>query len=190
MSVFLSSGSPTLSVPIRFFSLRITLSAMLSCTNNRDPAQHTWPWLKKIPLMTPSTASLIGASSKIMLAAFPPNSRVYRLPVPATARRIDFPTAVEPVNATLSMPECSTKACPVSPSPLIMFTTPAGSSASSSNSANFSAVSGVVSAGFNTTVLPQAKAGAIFQAAIKSGKFHGITCPTTPSDFGFLPGKA
>ena len=43
-----------------------------------------------------------------------------------------------------------------------------------------SAVSGVVSAGFRTTVLPQASAGAIFQAAISSGKFHGMIWPQTP----------
>ena len=42
-------------------------------------------------------------------------------------------------------------------------------------SANLIAVSEVVSAGFNTTVLPVANAGAIFQAAIISGKFQGIT---------------
>ena len=29
-------------------------------------------------------------------------------------------------------------------------------------------------------MLPAAKAGAIFQAAIKNGKFQGIICPTTP----------
>ena len=39
-----------------------------------------------------------------------------------------------------------------------------------------SAVSGVVSAGFSTTVLPHASAGAIFHASISSGKFHGMTC--------------
>ncbi len=42
-------------------------------------------------------------------------------------------------------------------------------------------MSGVVSAGFSTTVLPQASAGAIFQAAISSGKFQGMIWPTTPS---------
>ncbi len=40
-------------------------------------------------------------------------------------------------------------------------------------SASFIAVSGVVSAGLSTTVLPVASAGAIFHAAISSGKFHG-----------------
>ena len=41
--------------------------------------------------------------------------------------------------------------------------------------------SGVCSAGLSTTQLPAASAGASFQAAISSGKFHGMICPTTPS---------
>ena len=52
------------------------------------------------------------------------------------------------------------------------------------------AVSGVVSAGFNTTVFPVANAGANFQAAISNGKFQGIICPTTPKGSATLPGKA
>ena len=51
-------------------------------------------------------------------------------------------------------------------------------------SASFMAVRDVVSAGFKTTVLPVAKAGAIFQAAISSGKFQGMTWPATPSGVG------
>ena len=53
--------------------------------------------------------------------------------------------------------------------------------------AKASAVSGVNSAGFSTTVLPAASAGAIFQASISSGKFHGMICPHTPT--GLVPGK-
>ena len=56
-----------------------------------------------------------------------------------------------------------------------MLTTPGGRSASATISASSSAVSGVVSAGFNTAVFPHAKAGASFHAAISSGKFHGTT---------------
>ena len=41
--------------------------------------------------------------------------------------------------------------------------------------------SGVVDAGFRTTVLPAARAGAIFQASISSGKFHGMIWAATPS---------
>ena len=61
-----------------------------------------------------------------------------------------------------------------------MLTTPGGSSAWRSTSQNSSAVSGVVSAGLSTTVLPAASAGAIFQASISSGKFHGMIWPATP----------
>jgi hypothetical protein len=67
-------------------------------------------------------------------------------------------------------------AAPVSPSPVTMLTTPFGSPPRSVISANSSAVSEVNSAGFSTTVLPAASAGAIFQASISSGKFHGIIC--------------
>ena len=57
-------------------------------------------------------------------------------------------------------------------------------------SANFKAVREVVSAGFSTTVFPVANAGAIFHAAIIKGKFHGITCPATPTGLGSRFGKA
>jgi hypothetical protein len=53
--------------------------------------------------------------------------------------------------------------------------------ASAASSANRSAVSGVSPAGFSTTVLPAASAGASFQEAMVSGKFHGTISPTTPS---------
>ena len=36
-------------------------------------------------------------------------------------------------------------------------------------------------------MLPAASAGAIFQASISSGKFHGMICPQTPT--GLVPGK-
>ena len=59
--------------------------------------------------------------------------------------------------------------------------TPSGSPASRAIFSNAIAVSGVSSAGFSTTVLPAASAGAIFQEAIASGKFQGTIRPTTPS---------
>ena len=83
---------------------------MFSCTSSRLPAQQTWPWLKKMPLTMPSTAWSMGASSKMMFAALPPSSRVAFLRVPAMERAIILPTAVEPVNASLSMPGWSTMA--------------------------------------------------------------------------------
>ena len=38
-------------------------------------------------------------------------------------------------------------------------------------------------------MLPAASAGAIFQASISSGKFHGMTCAATPSGRGFAAGE-
>ncbi len=112
-----------------------------------------------------------------------------RLSVPATVRRIALPTSVEPVNATLSTSE-ATRAAPVSPAPVSTLTVPGGSSAAWITSARSSAVSGVVSAGFRTVVLPVARAGASFHAAISIGKFQGITCPATPIGFASRPGNA
>ncbi len=80
MSVFLSSGSPSRSVAMRVCSAAMTSSATDSCTSRREPAQQTWPWLKKMPLTMPSTAWSSGASSKTMLAALPPSSRLRRVP--------------------------------------------------------------------------------------------------------------
>ena len=57
-----------------------------------------------MPLTIPSTVSSIAASPKTILAPLPPSSRVKDLLVGATARAINLPTSVEPVNAILSMP--------------------------------------------------------------------------------------
>ena len=103
---------------------------------------------------------------------------------------ISFPTSVEPVNASLSMSPCLTRCAPVVPSPVTMLTTPGGSSAWRQTSVKSSAVSGVVSAGLSTTVLPHASAGAIFQASIRSGKFQGMICAATPSGLGLRFGNA
>ena len=143
-----------------------------------------------MPLTIPSTAWSSGASSKTMFAALPPSSSVSPLPLPASWRWIALPTSVEPVNAILSTSGCSTSAAPVRPSPVTMLTTPGGSSAWRSTSQNSSAVSGVVSAGLSTTVLPAASAGAIFHASISSGKFHGMIWPATPRGRGVRFGNA
>ena len=101
-----------------------------------------------------------------------------------------FPTSVEPVNASLSMSSCLTRCAPVVPSPVMRFTTPGGSSACRHTSAKSMAVSGVVSAGFRTTVFPHASAGAIFHASMSSGKFQGMICAATPSGRGVRFGNA
>jgi hypothetical protein len=142
-----------------------------------------------MPLTIPSTAWSSAQSSNTMFAALPPSSSVSFLPVPASRRWIALPTSVDPVKATLSTP-ASTSAAPVRPSPVTMLTTPGGRSAWRSTSQKSSAVSGVVSAGFSTTVLPAASAGAIFHASMRSGKFQGMIWPATPSGRGSRFGNA
>ena len=60
------------------------------------------------------------------------------------------------------------------------FTTPFGMPAWWQASTMRQALSGATDAGFTMTVLPQINAGAIFQAGMALGKFHGVTSPTTP----------
>jgi len=49
------------------------------------------------------------------------------------------------------------------------------------NSPSLRAESGVYSAGLRIDVHPAARAGPSFHAAIKSGKFHGMIYPATPT---------
>ena len=53
--------------------------------------------------------------------------------------------------------------------------------ASSAAAPSHRAESGVSSAGFITTVQPQASAGATFHTAFISGKFQGTIAATTPT---------
>ncbi|MNQ94278.1 hypothetical protein D3C85_1097860 [compost metagenome] len=90
------------------------------------------------------------------------------------------PVGVEPVKAALDTFGLVTSARPSSaPKPFTTFTTPGGSK-SPISSINIIIDTGVLSAGFKTTQLPAARAGASFQIPINSGKFQGIICATTP----------
>ena len=70
--------------------------------------------------------------------------------------------------ATICGVLCSTRARPVSRSPQTTLRTPGGRN-SWAISASSVDDAGVVSDGFSTTVLPAARAGAIFQIIINSG---------------------
>ena len=144
-----------------------------------------------MPLTMPSTAWSSGASSKTMLAALPPSSRVSALSVPGDALAIRLPISVEPVNATLSTPGWVTSAIPISPGPgddVDDARRQVGLAADVGEQQR--ATAGVVDAGLRTTVLPAARAGAIFQASISSGKFHGMIWAATPSGRATRPGNA
>jgi len=117
-----------------------------------------------------------------MFGDLPPSSSVRCFTVSAAVRMMLRPVLVSPVNAILSMPGWRTRASPiVAPLPVMTFSTPGGNPTSIASCPNASAVSGVWLAGFRMTVFPVASAGATFQIASSSGKFHGTMHATTPS---------
>ena len=79
-----------------------------------------------------------------------------------------MPARTEPVIETICGVWCATSARPVSRSPQTTLSTPGGRN-SWHSSASSVELAGVVSLGLRTTVLPAARAGAIFQIIIISG---------------------
>ena len=86
----------------------------------------------------------------------------------AAAEATSMPARTEPVIETIRGVGCATSARPVSRSPTTTLSTPGGRN-SAAISASMMVVTGVVSEGLSTTVLPAAIAGASFQTAIISG---------------------
>ena len=128
------------------------------------------------------TAVSRSTSSKMMWGDFPPSSSVTVFRLVADICTISRPVTYSPVKAILSTPGCEARAAPaVGPNPGTTLSTPSGSPASAARRASSRLVMGVCSAGFRTTVLPQARAGAAFQVAMRRGAFHGVMPPTTPT---------
>ncbi len=69
----------------------------------------------------------------------------------------------------------------IDPFPGTTLTTPFGTPACSQILPSSRAASGVTSAGFTTTALPAASAGASFCASLAIGEFQGVIAATTPS---------
>ena len=71
------------------------------------------PVAAKTPAITPFATASRSASAKTTWGLLPPSSSVTRLTLPTAACATLTPVAVEPVNATLSMPGCAASASPV-----------------------------------------------------------------------------
>ena len=110
----------------------------------------------------------MSASSKTTTGALPPSSRCVRFRLPPALTATALPAATEPVMATISGVGCATRLDPVTRSPVTTLSTPVGTCLAMS-SASITVVTGVVSLGLITTVLPAASAGQIFQMAIIIG---------------------
>src|SRR5579862_4289632 len=117
-----------------------------------------------------------------MHADLTPNSNDTRVTLSEVRLRMSDPVALSPVNETFETRGSATSRLPtVAPGPGSTDTQAPGTPASTSSSPSISAVSGVYDAGFTITGLPQASAGAIFHAAISSGKFQGTMSAVTPT---------
>ena len=163
----------------------MNLSKIDSCTRARDGQVQTSPLLKANKAKPSSALSRNASSASItsamkMFGDLPPSSMVLGIRFSAAYCMICRPVVVSPVKLTLAMRGLEASGAPTSePWPNTTFSTPGGRT-SPISSIRMARLSGVSEAGLITTQLPVASAGAIFHAAIKSGKFHGMICPTTP----------
>jgi len=108
-----------------------------------------------------------------MFGDFPPSSTVDGMMFSAAYCMISRPVVVSPVKPILAMRGLVARALPISaPGPVTTLSTPGGTT-SPMTSASLRIDHGVGDAGLTTVQLPAASAGAIFQAAISSGKLNG-----------------
>ena len=161
-------------------------SKIFSWISARLGQVQTSPWLnanmtKPSIALSKKSSSSATTSSKKMLGDLPPSSSVTGIRFWLAYCMISRPVVVSPVKAILAMRGEDASGLPASrPKPLTMLSTPGGSR-SPIRPAHTMIAAGVCSAGFSTTQFPAASAGASFQHAISSGKFHGMIWPTTPS---------
>ena len=146
-------------------------------------AQQTSPCIRQKPTMREFTAPRRRSPSSAMNGPLPPSSRMTFLMMGdlAEASSSRLPTSSEPVKEIMRTSGWVISASPVTPpAPVTMFTTPAGSPASSRISPSSTGVIGASEEGLATTVLPVAMAGQMQRVARCRGKFHGVTQATTP----------
>src|SRR5664280_454270 len=142
-------------------------------------AEHTCPLLLKAPAKMALLTTAGSASSSTMAGSLPPSSSVTRFRSGAADCATFLPVSMDPVKLILRGTGCPVIHAPSSSPPLTTLSTPGGITPRRS-SATFRVVSGVNGEGLSTRVLPASSAGAIFQNARVSGKFHGVMAPTTP----------
>ena len=144
---------------------------MLRWTTARVGAVQIWPEWKAQVEPIAVTTDLMSASSKTTAAPLPPSSMSSRFMVGAPAAAMRWPTAVDPVNDTMSTSGDVVRTEAGSGSDeLTRLTTPGGNPTSSNTRASSTTARGSCGAGFMITVLPMASAGATLPAMLVSGK--------------------
>src|SRR5262249_8170796 len=153
--------------------------------NNRRIVVQRCPAVPTAPNNTARTTNSGSASSITITPLLPPSSSSDRPSRSETDFATIRPMRVDPV-ALISGPRGPfTSRDPItSSSPITRFTTPfhpCFSSTASQISCTASAVSGVLSDGFQTTTSPHTIAISAFQLHTATGKLKALITPTTPS---------
>ena len=148
----------------------------------REPHRQIWPEFWNAERTMRSRLACQSESANTRVGFLPPSSSDTFFSSGPAMPAMRRPTAVLPVKEIARTASCCTIDSPAStPPPWTTLSTPAGRPASCASSASMAAVAGVTSDGLATTVLPAARAGAIFQVNRYRGRFHGEIVPTTPS---------
>lgn len=166
-------------------------AATLSWTIRRRSVVHRCPAVPTAAKVIARVASSRSALGATIIALLPPSSRIARprrSPTRAETRR---PIRVLPVALTTGTRLDCTSASPASRPPTSRACSPSGAvpgwalpnaaTALRNRASQASAVSGVFSDGFQTTLSPQTKASALFHAHTAAGKLKAEITPTTPT---------
>ena len=140
------------------------------------------PLWKAHTLIAPARARARSASAKTMVGDLPPSSSSVRFIWRAPASWMRQPTAVLPVNDTMSTSGEVVSASPISgPEPHTKLTTPGRQHRVDDAAQLDDRRVGSTGAGLTTTVLPHASAGPILPAQLVIGKLNGVMQATTPT---------
>src|SRR5262249_58715438 len=144
------------------------------------------PQLEKRPTEAALTARSMSASSQTIIGSLPPSSNVTCLKSLAADCITRLPVSVAPVKPIFRTVGLTSSSSPTTlPGPVTTLRTPFGPPPStialSINSQQRRSVSGVVPAGFTTTVLPASSAGPSLLPISETGKFQGTMAPQTPN---------
>src|SRR3954447_10778167 len=120
------------------------------------------------PQTAPLDATSTSTSSNTIIGSLPPNSSTTGNRRRAALSATRFPVATLPVKTIFSTAD-STNAAPVEPSPTTTSNASSGTPDSCNRRRNSTAIAGVNSDGFNTTVLPATSAASVSEAGVENG---------------------
>ncbi len=153
-------------------------------TIRRRSDVQRWPAVPAAENTMPRSARSRSADGAMIAALLPPSSRIDRAKRPATTGATRRPIAVEPVADTIGTASWATSAAPTSAPPsntwLRCWGASVSAAARSNKAPHATAVSGVLSLGFQITGSPHTSARAAFHDHTATGKLNAVMTATGP----------